>query len=166
MKKMMLIALSMVVTTMAFAHGGYYQQRSDGDYRQDMTVTHDIMHNTSIKETKTEMGMTFEITAESESVKESVDKRFVEEQDRLKEFFEGVEVSVESIENGVNIRLTSDDERTQIRLKEAGLNLIYQYIHAGFGGGRGYHCNGNRSGWRGGYQRGPGMMGGGSHHWW
>jgi hypothetical protein len=172
MKKLMLLALSMTVSTMVFAHGGYYQQRQGGDFQQDMNVTHDIMHNTSIKEIIIDKGLAFEVTGDSESIRASIKKRFVDEQSRLKAFFEGVDVSVESVESGARITFTSEDESTRNRLKESSKDLIYRYVHEesrGFRGARGYHCSGygNSPGWRDGHHRGPGMMGGpGYHHRW
>lgn len=163
MKKLMLLAFSMVISSMVFAHGGYYRQGQETDFRQDMNVTHDIMHNTSIMETIVDKGLAFEITADSESAKTSIMTRFVDEQTRLKAFFEGVDVNVEAVEKGAIITLTSDNEDTQKRLKESGKDLIYQYAYAGFArfrGSRGYHCGGYGagSGWHDGYHRGPGMM--------
>ena len=172
MKKLMFLAILMIVPgMMVFAHSGYYPQqqpRQGSDFWQDMNATHDIMHNTSIKETQLENGLILEVSAESDSIKTSIQKKFVDEKVRLGEFFRGVDVAVESFENGVRITLTSENETVQRQLKESGKGLIYEYVHAGFMGfrnNRGYHCGNYGSRWNGDGYMGPGMMDGYHHRW-
>ena len=157
MKKLMLMALSMALSGVVFAHGGGLsdrQNQENSDLWQGMQEIHDVMHNTSISTKPSENGITFEITANSDSTIKSINKRFVDEQTKLETYLKGVSVTVHSLDNGVEVVLESSDKKIVDKLNVSGRNIVYEYLHegtAGFSAFRGHH--------RGGY--GPGMM----HGW-
>jgi hypothetical protein len=152
MKKLMLVALSVAMSTMLYAHGGNTTFNSNDRYadaRQEMDEIHEVMHNTSIKGENTENGIVFEITSDSEAALTKINMSFVDEREKLDAFFKDVSIQIESLDNGVKLRLESDDDRLVSRLQAYGSRSVYQYLHSSFvmeGFGRSYH----------GY--GPGMM--------
>ncbi len=172
MKKLMLLALSMAMSGMIFAHGGsdtYHQNNGDSEFWKEMNEIHDVIHNTSIVEKRTENGLSFEITANSESTVESIKKQFVEDQEKLESYLKNVEVNVTALDSGVEISLKSEDETLLKRLQSYGKNLIFHYLHdsvlqgkEGFYGHMGLHHQGYGPGMMYDYDKnmgfGPGMM--------
>ncbi len=157
MKKLMLLALSMAMSGVVLAHGGELsdrQNRENSDLWQGMQEIHDVMHDTSISTKRSENGISFQITANSDSSIKSINKRFVDEQAKLETYLKDVTVTVHSLDNGVEIVLESTDKKIVNQLNASGRSLIYEYLHEGtdrLSGFMGHH--------RGGY--GPGMM----HGW-
>ncbi|NQU64914.1 MAG: hypothetical protein HQ517_11640 [SAR324 cluster bacterium] len=132
MKTIMFLALSMVMSAVTFAHnGGPADSQNDENYRgwQSMSETHNVMHNTSISAKRTDNGITFIITADSDSSLESINKKFVDEQVNLETYLKDIDVTVHSLVNGVEIVLESSDKAVVSRLNADGSNLIYQYLH-------------------------------------
>ncbi len=120
MKKLMLVALSMVMSSMVFAHGGDVsnpQSQDNNGFWQGMNEIHDMMHNTSISEKQSDNGLTFEITASSDSTVGSIKKRFIDDQVKLQTFLKDVDVTVHSLDNGVEVILESNDENTVKRMR-------------------------------------------------
>lgn len=162
MKKLLVFAIAIIFPTAVFAHGGYRSQDSDGwndDRWRAMNDMREIMHNTVLNGEKTEKGVVFEITANSDRALESLEKAFVEDRKQLEAFFKGVSVSVDSLENSVKLNLESENDDTVKRLQAYGPQPIYRYLHASFdiaSYGMGYHGRG--SGMMHGYGRGHGYM--------
>lgn len=145
MKKLMTLALSMVVSSMLFAHSGNRFNRNNQDsdkFWQGMNSIHDVMHNTLIAEKQTDNGVTFEITANLDSTIESIKKRFVDDQTKLEAYFKDVDVTVKSLDKGFEVILESNNANTVKNLQTTGKSSIYRYLHSGieeFHGSRGYH---------------------------
>ncbi len=152
MKKLMLVGLAIVVSATLYAHGGGGVFNSDeryADSRKAMDEMHEVMHNTSVISENSDKGVVFEITSTSDSASNNINKSFVEEQSKLEDFFQGVNVDVEAMDNGIRLILESDDESLVRRLQKLGSHSVYQYLHTGFEigrFGRGYQVHG------------PGMM--------
>ena len=154
MKKLMLVALSMVMSSMVFAHGGDLPNRQNQDNKrfwQDMNGTHDVMHNTAISEKQLENGISFEITAVSDSSLQSIRKKFIDEQAKLETYLENIDVTVHALDKGVEVILESENKDLVKKLNASGRNIVYRYLHLG---------NGRFHGQMGGGY-GPGMM----HGW-
>lgn len=149
MKKLMVLALSMVMSAAVFAHDGDLSDRQNQEnrgYWQEMNEIHDVMHNTSISEKRSDNGITFEITANSDSSITSVKKRFVDEKAKLEAYLKGVNVTVNALDSGVEVILESNDEEIAKKLTAYGRSIIYQYLHNGYAG-----TNGHMGYHRGGY---------------
>jgi len=168
MKKLMFVALSMVVSSMVFAHGGDFQNRQNPDntgFWDEMNDTHNVMHNTSISEKRSENGITFEVTSKSDATIESIKKRFVDDQTQMESYFKEVDVTVNTLDRGFEITLESNNKKTVAKLQSNGKNMIYRYLHSRngrFGSHMGNHHGGHGSGmmhgWGNQNEMGPGMM--------
>ncbi|MBU2511491.1 hypothetical protein KJ966_09130 [bacterium] len=168
MKKLMLLALSMAVSGIVYAHGGGMfnrQYQGNEESWKEMNEIHDVMHSTEIQSSLSDKGVLFELTSSSDSALESIKKRFVDEQEKLEAYFEGVQVTVSSLDNGVKVTLESNDQNTVAKLQRYERSLIFQYLHnIAFEGENGYYgCGrGLRTGMMHGYNNqngsGPGFM--------
>ena len=165
MKRLLLIAVSLVISGVAFAHGpGQGNFNGDNDkYWQQMDQWHDVMHGISVDSKNITDGVVLKITTDSDEVLNTLKTDLKINKEGLKSFFEGVEVALNDTEKGFDINLTSKDSQTVSRLQNWKNGLLFQYmrsqVNGQFDSRMGYSghmggCDGSGRGY------GSGMMGG------
>lgn len=152
MKKLMLVALSMVISSMVFAQSGRFSNDTYGSNPmgwQQMNDVHNIMHNSSITQQLKDQGISVQIVANEEASIESIKKRFIDDKAKLEAYFGEVSIAVSSLDNGVQVILESSDPQKVKDLQRYGNRELVRFLHGDFAGmhrGRGYHHGGSGAG--------------------
>lgn len=165
MKRLLILAVSLVISSLVFAHGpGQGGFSGDNDkYWKQMDKWHNVMHGISVDAENVEDGVILKVKTDSDEVLNTLKTELKFNKEGLVQYFKGVDVDLKDIEKGIEINLISKDSQTVSRLQNWKRGLLFQYmrsqVNGQFNGGMGY---GGHMGGCGGSGRGygPGMMGG------
>lgn len=143
MKALILLALSMALSGLVYAHGGSTPDcmgNPNDSFSAEMNEIHRIMHNATVSQKTEENSVVFEITADHDETIAAIKKRIDRKSREVAPMFQDIEITTSPLTNGVEIAFISTDEQTTAQLKAAGIHLLYQYLHLGITNHlQGYH---------------------------
>jgi|APSaa5957512622_1039677.scaffolds.fasta_scaffold212496_1 uncharacterized protein YdeI (BOF family) len=128
MKKIILIAASLLITSITFAHGNGWSKNNNNSekhnqYWQQMNTRHQLMHNTKVEVKNTESGVNLGIILPSDIAQGNITSDFQLSQENLAVYFKSVEVSLETQEKGWIISFSSSEDSLIKKLQHSGSGL-------------------------------------------
>lgn len=172
MKKLVLIAASLLVAGVIFGHGNNWSQKNNGNQTsqneiwQKMNAWRQVMHDTKVEAIETDSGVRLVVTPGSKEALKILSGDFGISEPSLTSYFKPVAVTLETKEDSLIIDFSSKDSQLTQRLKKASSGLFYEFLQQnmyalmqsnGSGMWGGQHMMGGFGGQRG---YGPGMMNG------